>query len=658
MVFNNPNFLWALGVLLVPIIIHLFNFRRYKRVEFGNVAMLRQIEVESRKTRQLKKYLVLASRLLALLFLVLAFAKPYIPIDGEGKEHIVHAIYLDNSNSMNAEGGNGQLFELAKNGARQVIGQLPKTSQVLMLSNQFDDGAYRMMSPTEAISYVDHLDVDHRRNDLGRALDATSRMVVKQSADAGRLFVFSDLQVDGFNGAIDSMVDLYVVPMQPVGLNNLSVDTVWIEQPVVVRGERVELKARITNHGDEPVVSSTVKLVVEDEQLGLENISLEPGEYQTVTMSITAENEGWMGGKVIIDDVPVAFDNTYHFSLYVKPRLDVLLWGEDHPQIRKVFAGDSTYRLHYLTSAYLSKSDLLPYDLVIANGLKELSDGASTQVEQYVNEGGVFCLIPNKEGSALKHALPVSKYGVQQQKEQSIDRSALSDPMLSDAFTSSPRNVRMPKVEWLYAISGGRAIIRCRDGSTVLSTTERGEGMYFQWAMPLEATVTDLTDHELFVIAFLKMAVSKPASQHLSYELSDQTRIELLHSTGTSERVVIEMDEPVFVEHSMGQRNPAVWLNDGVNEPGLFWVSNVGGARLARIALNSSRQESVQRYWSIDDLKEQVPNAMVKEVSGDDASLGQFTSSLATGRQLWKLFLILSLIFILVEILLLRYLKS
>jgi hypothetical protein len=119
--FQNPTFLWALLLLAIPLIIHLFNFRRYKKVLFSNVAMLKEIQTESRKTRQIRKWLILAARMLALAALVLAFARPYIQQGGLQNGRQLISLYLDNSQSMSAEGENGQLFENAKNTAREIL---------------------------------------------------------------------------------------------------------------------------------------------------------------------------------------------------------------------------------------------------------------------------------------------------------------------------------------------------------------------------------------------------------------------------------------------------------------------------------------------------------------------------------------------------------
>src|SRR3954467_10394129 len=99
MVFLQPLFLWALAAVSVPVIIHLFNFRRFKKIYFTNVRFLQEIKQDTRSRSRLKHLLILIARLLALAFLVFAFAQPFIPLSKSsnvttGTKHV--SIYIDN----------------------------------------------------------------------------------------------------------------------------------------------------------------------------------------------------------------------------------------------------------------------------------------------------------------------------------------------------------------------------------------------------------------------------------------------------------------------------------------------------------------------------------------------------------------------------------
>ncbi|MBL4710371.1 MAG: BatA domain-containing protein, partial [Flavobacteriales bacterium] len=119
MKFIAPEFLYALGFLAIPILIHLFNFRRYKTVKFSQVRFLKSVKKQTQSTSKLKHIIVLLCRCFALAALVLAFAQPILEKDNQpiavGKKGVV--IYLDNSFSMQANAEVGSLLDLAKSKA-------------------------------------------------------------------------------------------------------------------------------------------------------------------------------------------------------------------------------------------------------------------------------------------------------------------------------------------------------------------------------------------------------------------------------------------------------------------------------------------------------------------------------------------------------------
>ena len=112
MKFLYPQFLYALALVAIPIIIHLFNFRKFRTVYFSNVQFLKSVKEKTKSQSQLKHLLILLSRILAITALVLAFAQPYIPVDDSSQQAKKHAIsiYIDNSFSMDAENEQGRLL--------------------------------------------------------------------------------------------------------------------------------------------------------------------------------------------------------------------------------------------------------------------------------------------------------------------------------------------------------------------------------------------------------------------------------------------------------------------------------------------------------------------------------------------------------------------
>ena len=132
MQFKHPELLYALFLLVIPILIHLFQLRRFQKVKFTNVKFLRFVELQTRKSSQLKKWLTLLTRMLLLACAVIAFAQPFIPNTDDFNEIQETVIYLDNSFSMQAKGKNGTLLNEA---IQDIINTMPEDEPVSLFTN-------------------------------------------------------------------------------------------------------------------------------------------------------------------------------------------------------------------------------------------------------------------------------------------------------------------------------------------------------------------------------------------------------------------------------------------------------------------------------------------------------------------------------------------
>src|SRR5690606_10049645 len=111
MQFKYPEILFALFLLLIPIFIHLFQLRRFQRVEFTNVAFLKKVTIQTRKSSQIKKWLTLLMRLLALACIIMAFAQPFTSSKTALNNKKETVVYLDNSFSLYAKGTKGPILQ-------------------------------------------------------------------------------------------------------------------------------------------------------------------------------------------------------------------------------------------------------------------------------------------------------------------------------------------------------------------------------------------------------------------------------------------------------------------------------------------------------------------------------------------------------------------
>jgi len=136
MQFSSPGFLYAFLLLAIPINIHLFNFKKHKKLYFSNISFLKKVNDSTNAKNKLKHILILFSRLLLLTFLILAFARPYIPIiKGEESSRKMVGLFIDQSFSMSALSSQGNLLDRAKEMAKKVVSQYSESDQFFLISS-------------------------------------------------------------------------------------------------------------------------------------------------------------------------------------------------------------------------------------------------------------------------------------------------------------------------------------------------------------------------------------------------------------------------------------------------------------------------------------------------------------------------------------------
>jgi hypothetical protein len=661
--FQNPLFLWALLLLAVPVLIHLFNFRRYKQVMFSNVEMLKQIQTESRKTKQVKKWLILASRLLALACLILAFALPYLPSGNLVAGRNLVSIYVDNSYSMYGDGQNGQLFENAKNIGRDILQNLPQDAEIQIINNNLSPFTHKIFTKMEAEKLIDDLEISAHPNSLNTIIQTASQLAKSNSFASNQLFLLSDFQKQNQEvvSISDSSMQIYGAMLAHQSKSNVSVDSVWLNSPVNKMGEPILLKIWVTNNGDEKVPSTTLELNVNGVQQGVETFNLGPNEKKTLSLSFSSQEE-WNNGSVVINDVPITFDNKYYFTVSQKSAIEVLVIGESSAAIQKVFQGDETFNFNQVSAASVNYGELNKYNLVILNELKTVSSGLTNQLSTMLKEGSNVVVIPSAQKpdyASLQSTLGLATYGRLTKKSLSISSNNLNHPFWNGVYRTRPKNALMPKIEKQYQMNAASSILSLKDGSAVLAAKRYGNGSVYQWALPLDKSFSTITDNELFVNALLQMAFSNTVTQQIAYPLHYSAPIALNETTSNNAVLsLVKGSSSTIVETSNAAGKQKYWLNNEIEEEGHYNLVTQDEERVSQLALNNNRSESKQEFYEADEFQQALGGVNFTEINDSIASIKDSTEQSSKGRPLWKLFIILSLIFLLIEILLLRFLKS
>jgi len=229
MKFAYPEFLYALFAIAIPIIIHLFNFRKFKKIYFSNVEFLKEVQQETQSKSKLKHLLILLSRILAIAFLVLAFAQPFIPVSENdlSNQNNTVAIYIDNSFSMESVGENGSLLNEAKNKAIEVVNSYKATDKFILVSNNFNAGDQRLLSNEEIIDKIENISISSSSRNIS-TIYSRNRDALNTSIDNKAFYILSDFQESTSDLNLikaDTLIETYLVPIESSQASNLYIDS-------------------------------------------------------------------------------------------------------------------------------------------------------------------------------------------------------------------------------------------------------------------------------------------------------------------------------------------------------------------------------------------------------------------------------------------------
>ena len=669
--FLYPGFLFALLAVLIPVIIHLFNFRKFKKVYFSNVAFLKEVKEQNSSREKLKNLLILAARILAIVFLVLAFARPFISGNAETNKangNIV-SIYIDNSYSMDAVNKEGSLLDEAKRRAKEIVKTYQLNDRFQLLTNDFEGKHQRLLNSEEFIQAIDEVKISAANRNLQQVINRQQGVF---TGTANRYsYVVSDFQ-QNFAGKetvkIDQHTQLSLVKLSANELPNISVDSVWFLSPVHQPNASEKIIVRVKNFGNEDAKNIPLKLSINNQQKAVGSINVAAGAIAIDTLSYSGLGLGWQKGVLSIKDFPLTFDDELNFSFQVNANQQVLSINGDKTAkfIEALFNADPYFQLTSVSENNINYTAFSNYSLIVLNGIAQPSSGLAQELKNYVNNGGSVVILPSTSVdittySAFLNTLNLPAAASLATEATKVSQIELKHPLFKDVFESLPKNIDLPVANryFNYAESSRIAnepLLQLPAGKTYLARYPMSSGQIFLAATGLEEADGNLSKHPIFVPLMYKIAFESAKDLPLFYTVAKDNLIKLPSvKLGANQSLKLMSDGfEVIPDISHQNGKTLLYVADQIQKSGFYNVRKADST-LAVAAFNDNRLESNMKYESQSELEERFG---VQKVNFIDAKKENILSAIAeknNGTELWKLCLILSLIFIAAEILLVRY---
>ncbi len=676
MSFVYPYFLWALLTLAVPILIHLFYFRRYKIVFFTNVRFLREVKEQTAARSRLRHLLALAMRMLALAALVFAFAMPYLPDKNEnlraGGRDV--SIFFDNSFSMSAQSEEQRLIELARLRAEEILAAYDNDDKIQILTADFEGRDQRLLSKEEALARIREVKISYTSRDLAKAMQRQKSALQSGKYNYKDAYIISDFQTNicqDLKPETDSLYKLHLVPLQAIQNKNIGIDSAWFASPVQTTQQANTLYVRVRNYANTEFQNARLSLNLDGQNRPEGTINIPANGSYTDTINLTLSNTGWHTVKLNVTDFPIEFDNDYHFSFYVSERVSLLEIHEGTPSIAlaAAFSKNGYFQHSAKPLGQLDYSQFGQHNMLILNELKSIPSGLTNELTNYIKNGGNVFIFPHpqanlSEYNALSAAINANEWGSLQTQARAVAVVNYDDFVFSDVFDERKDNLKLPNTTANYAMqrkASEESLLRYRDGSPFVSKHIKERGHLYLCAAPLSADYSTLTQNgEIFVPMLYRAAISSAQSRRIAYTIGVDNSIETVSRTSVSEMVYKiggEMGEFIPEQRTIASR-VVLGINGQIQQAGIYDLFYTAGEILDRFAFNYDRRESSLDFMSADELREKTGDTMPIIEGTKTRDFTSIVAQQSKGTPLWKLCLILALVFLLLETLVLRLIKA
>jgi len=674
MEFLYPSFLWALSALAIPVVIHLFYFRRYKKVIFTNLRFLKEVKEETSNKNKLKQLLILAARILAISCLVFAFAQPFIPTGKSIKKGFnVVSIFIDNSFSMGASQGEIPLSDIALDRARSLIEAYSLDDKFQIITHDLLGRHQRLVSREEALTLLDEIKPTCVVQPLSKIINRQNQLLKNEQANK-IIYLISDFQksINDIEGINDTVSEVNLVPVQSLQQRNVSIDSVWFESQIPMMHQENKLIIRVKNHDQQDAEQIRISLLKDKEEkpVGIRDIPAN-GEV-TDTISLVLQSPGIHQATIVLKDYPIQFDDKYFISFLVPDTIQVLQIYDQQPDpyLNALFEGISYFKLSNQSVAQLNYQSLKNYQLVIFNELNSISSGLSNEITQYLRGGGKLLLFPSANADLNSYNQFLSswnggKFGPFQKIKKDVGTLNKQEYVFRDVYISNDKNIKLPSSNGHFPInhqanSPYRDLMNYRDGQSFLSLIPTGDGQLFLSSAPLQPQYNNLsTQAEVFVPMLYNMAVTSTGKQFISYTIASRNTVVLGTQKSSGGEFVYKVQGPVeFIPGQTPDGNKMLLdMADQIKQAG-FYPITMGADTVDIISFNFDRTESDLSLTTEDELSDMEIAEGVKLNIIDQNEQVNISSTVAEkdkGIVLWKYFLAGALLFLLLEILLIRF---
>lgn len=640
--FKHPEILYFLFLLIVPILVHLFQLRRFKTSYFTNVRFLKELAVQTRKSSKIKKRLLLATRLLLLTCIILAFAQPFFEAKDSKNASNEMYIILDNSFSMQAKGKKG---ELLKRAVQELLENTPETAQFSLLTNTENYWNTDIKSVKSALQNLNYSATPFELSSI------MAKVKAHKSAHNKDIVIISDavgLTENDIKNINSEEKPYFIIP-EAEQKNNISIDSVYINQTLE---NFYEISVNLSGYGEDFKPISTA-LYNQNKLIAKTIINFDTKKKK---INFTIPKEAFHG-YVSIEDNGLTYDNKLFFSISKNKKTNVISIGEPEKSnfLSRIYTS-AEFNYNNYSIGSLDYNSLEKQNTIILNELVEIPQALQTTLKAFVSKGGNLVVIPSEKSSISNLNSFLGNFGKVQfnnlkTESKLITKINFDHPLFSGVFENKITNFQYPKTNTSFDISSPYpAVLSYEDQSTFVTAIQNPTAGITVFSAPINASNSNFQQSPLIVPLFYKMAQNnqKTGVNALTIGNNQPYFVDVLLTKDAILEVKGTEDSFIPIQQILNNK-VKLTFNDFPEAAGNYsifdkkeWVEN--------LSFNYKRTES--------DLS-QVNTNVVSDFKTAD-TISTIFNTLQTERtdsQIWKWFVIFALLFLALEMAIIKFVK-
>ncbi|KAF0150960.1 MAG: hypothetical protein FD143_2380 [Ignavibacteria bacterium] len=691
MTFLNPALLLGLLAAAIPIVLHFLNLRKLRTIDFSTLAFLKELQKTKIRRIKLKQWLLLLLRVLIIVFLVMAFARPTLKtifIGESSAAKTTAVIILDNTFSMSVVGEKGSRLNNFKQIAKNLLNNFQPGDEIALLTFSSISQAVPSSNLAQVKKEIDETEISNISRTINEAMIKAVQILFASKNFNKEIYLLSDLQKNRLANSASELSQigknltpdtrLYIWESNASDVTNLGIEELKPNNQIYEPGKEVGFSALVKNYSNVSVNENVVSFFVNGKRSAQKNISLAGGELKEVSFETTLQDTGLVEFYAELEDDAVLYDNKRFFSIFIPSKLSLLILYDKAEDLKfvKLALGipNSRVNLNEMKLEQLASANLNKHDVLLLVGSESLREKKS--LSDYISGGGNIIAMPGSQSTltgfqnlckSMQVSVPSSVVGKAGSPDSftQFSKTDFQHPLLKNIFEEKTKSqIESPEIFYYFKntiSSNGKNIITLVDNSSFLSEHQLGKGkvLLFNSAPVLSWNTFPLKAFFAPLITKSLLYCSVKSDNDSTIVCGEEAVANI--SNAPTQQVVVKSPSGVDEYFDIDSlTNKKYFQYKNTNEAGTYKIFS-NNTLLDYFSVNHDWRESVLEYSTESEFAEYLSKigyeGKLVTLSSDKDYLKEIYQS-RFGTELWKYFLIVVMMLAIAESLLARSTKK